>query len=185
MLRTGTVRAPRSDDEIHRLNQIALQLFRAFAEIGDGHLLGDTYDGVADFLHHTANRAAGFVGTGAFLVKVFTHATDRRERAFDVTDDFSKRDLVRRASEAITTGDTAFALHDLGGLKVVEDLFEESAWNSLLFCDDLDAHDGIIFEIITAQRDQSSKSVFTSDGKFHVNVVLNPIERVKFIKIRP
>ena len=129
--------------------------------------LHDGHDGVASILHHAADGAAGFIRAGAFLVKIFTHATDRRERAFDVADDFRQIDAFGSAAQAIAAGHAAFAFDEVGGLEVVENLFQETLRDVLLPRDFLDANDGVIFLKVARQNQQRSERIFPSNGKLH------------------
>jgi hypothetical protein len=89
-----------------------LQRAGTFAEVGDSEAFGNTDDSLADFLHHTADRAAGFVGTGTLFVKCLTHATDWGEGTFDVADDYGEADFLRAPRKTVTTRDTPPTLND-------------------------------------------------------------------------
>src|SRR5437016_3969999 len=91
-----------SDDEIEPVQRFLLKFAGALAEIGDGDTLRDLHYCVADFLHHGADRAAGFVGTRALFVKPFADTTHWRQRAFDVPDHRCERNLFWPARQAVT-----------------------------------------------------------------------------------
>src|SRR5687767_4822587 len=58
----------RSNHIIQRVGVLALEFADAVAELSEGDGLENPYDGVADFLHDTANTAVVFVRAGAAFV---------------------------------------------------------------------------------------------------------------------
>ena len=139
----------------------ALKLADAIAKLRESDALENFHDGVAHFLHDTADAADVLVGAGALFVKFFTDATDGGEGAFDKANDTGESNLIGWQAEAIPAGDAAAAFEDAGGAQVIEDLFEETLGNVLLVGNGLDAND--FFTGIKAEHDQSAESIFTSE----------------------
>jgi len=151
--------------EIERGQGFLLQITGAFAEVGNGQAFGDADNGFANFFHHAADGATGFVGAGTLFVKFFAHATDGREGAFNVTDDNRETDFLRPPREAITAGHATPALNHACGFKVVQDLLEEPLGNVLLFGNGLDANDRLI--VVQTENQQRSQGIFPSNREFH------------------
>src|SRR5262249_9764653 len=86
--------------KVEGVDRGVLKAAPAFDEVGEGEALDNFDDSFADFFHDTADGAAGFVRARAFFVEPFADATDRRQRAFDVTDDDGEGDFLGPAGEA-------------------------------------------------------------------------------------
>jgi len=73
-----------------------LKVARALAQFGNGDALGYAHDCIAHLLHRAANGTPRFVRAGTLLIELLTDATNRGQRALDVTHNRSERDLFRR-----------------------------------------------------------------------------------------
>ena len=149
------------DDVIERIGVLPLKLANAIAELSECDAIEDFDDGIAHFLHDTANAAELFIRAGAAFVKFFADATDGCKRAFDEANDTRERDFIGRKFKAITAGNAAAAFENAGGAEVIEDLFEEALWDVLLLGDGLDANH--LFVGVQPKDNKRAERVFTSE----------------------
>lgn len=147
------------------MQRFGLQLAGALDEVGDGDAFGNFHDGFADFFHHRADGAAGFVGTGTFLVEPLANAAYRREGAFDVPDDGGESNFLGGPGQAVAADDTAPALNDARGFEIVENLLEKALGNILLIGDGLDSDDALI--VFQSQNQQCAKRIFAAKRQLH------------------
>ena len=131
------------------------------AEVGNGNLLGEPNDGVANLFHDTADGATRFVRTGTFLVELFADATDGSEGAFDVANDFGEGNIFGFACELVASGKSAAALDEAGGFQVEENLLQKTLGDVLFPGDLRNADDAGV--IVQAENEHRAKRVFTSD----------------------
>lgn len=151
-----------------------LQAAPAFAELGDGDSLHDLDHSFPHLFHDASDGAARFIRAGALFVKPLADTTDRCQSTFDMPDDYGERDFFRPPGEAVTPSHPAFALDDACRPQVVEDLFEETLGNVLLFGNRLNPNHGLV--VVEAQNEQGSQCIFTSNRKFHAAKIQSTVK---------
>src|SRR5687767_6212027 len=118
-----------------------LQFAHAFAKLRESHPLKNFHDRIPHLFHDATDAAVVFVRAGAALVETFAHATHRRQRAFDVTDDFGQCDLLWMACQTVPARHTSPAFQDAARAEFVENLLEEFARDVLKSSNGLNWHD--------------------------------------------
>ena len=146
---------------------------RTRTEIGQGNLLREFHDGIADLFHNASDGATGLVGTGAFLIKPFADATDGGQSSFDAPHHFSKADVFGRTGQLISAGDSSSALNQAGRLQVVQYLLEKTLRDILLLCDLRDRERALA--VVESQNQECPEGVFTFERKFHGHRVNTPL----------
>jgi len=85
----------------------------------------DRADSIPDVEHEDSQPAVNLVRARAGGVRCLANAADRRQRAFNQTNDFTKCDPVHRPGEGVSAKFSAPAFHVSSRLQLSENLFEK------------------------------------------------------------
>ncbi len=108
----------------------------AAADLGEGGLVKDSGDGVADFAHDHAGTAGSDVDALVALAEGgFAGAGEGGEGAFHDADDGTERDVFGRLGEGVAAAFALLAFDEAFAFEVEEDIFEEVLRDGFVFGD--------------------------------------------------
>src|SRR5437667_6557287 len=98
--------------EIEPSDLVLLEQAHALTQICDREILQYLCNRIPHFLHHAADAASRFVGTGALAIKSLADTRHRGQRTFDMTNHLRQGDLFGRPRQPVAAGDATLAFHN-------------------------------------------------------------------------
>ena len=145
-------------------------LERDFRELREGVAVEDVRDGVAHVHHDQAEAAVRLVGARAAFVGRHAGATDGRERAVNLPDDFADVDFGSRARERVAAVFPACAGEEAGVAELGEDLLQKSGGHLLRLGERAQRHERTIERLRHREIEQRAECVFAFFGELHLKL---------------
>lgn len=129
--------------------------------IGEGRIVENVRDGIADIEHHQAQPASVFVVTLTAFIRHLADAANGGEGTVEGADDLPQRDLIGGTGEIITAVRPAPALQQSRILERQEDLLKELDGNVFALGELADVDD-VACRVACREIDQRFQAVFAA-----------------------